>query len=433
MRRLGKGQSVKFFAPVDIDRKIKAACKRFGGGPNDPMGAMDVLRWVIGETCSDLANSVPHWVAQGMDYQNRRLAWDSFVSSNGDHVDELKEYWLQPDAKSLQEMYDSSPGETRSRTIPSRHFRADFSTIDRRCKDLGFTRDSVLRAHMDEEQEREVNVEVEREWLIERPPKATPAQHNICKEVQGLVKHGRLTQGTTAFINLFEALKDLGGADAAPVDVGSWTKKLTATKDFINTLVTEFPANTSDYIRPINWILSFNENAPDRASGVLILLSPFEVDGLLPSIRKSNFVHLHMYSPRVMESCISFEDLNFYTVPAPSPSVAPPDPCVVMQLNLMAGQLYVPDLTTYAKLLDFLGLVSHTSTPPDDIPDDITGDGFVLPSHRRGRMKDICPFTNSPIPFIKKIVGLRRKGMNYFPTHLGRILITSPLAQDDFA
>ena len=101
-----------------------------------------------------------------MDYQNRKPAWDSFIGSDGKHVDELKEYWLQPEAKSLQEMYDSSLGETRSRTVPSRHFQADFSTIDRRCKDLGFTRDSVLHAHLDEEQEREVDVEMEREQLL---------------------------------------------------------------------------------------------------------------------------------------------------------------------------------------------------------------------------------------------------------------------------
>src|ERR1700733_12611554 len=137
--------------------------------------------------------------------------------------------------------------------------------------------------------------------VIERPPKVTPAQHNIREEVRDLVKHGRLMPGT-AFVSLFEALKDLDRAAAASVDVGSWTKKLMATKDF-DTVATKISANASDYIRPINWIFSFNENAPDCDSGALILLSPFEVDELLPTIRKSNFVHLHMYSPRVMENC----------------------------------------------------------------------------------------------------------------------------------
>src|ERR1700733_12618286 len=106
MRRLGKGQTVKYFAPMDIDRKIKAAREQFGDFSSNSLGAVDVLRWVIGETCSDLANSVPHWISQGLDYQNRKRAWEAFVSSDGDHVDELKEYWLQQEAKSLQEMYD---------------------------------------------------------------------------------------------------------------------------------------------------------------------------------------------------------------------------------------------------------------------------------------------------------------------------------------
>ena len=429
MRRLGNGQFVRFFSPVDIDKKIKAACKRFGDRRSDSLGAVDVLRWVISETCSDLANSIPHWVAQGIDYQNRGRAWDGFISSEGDRLDELKEYWLQPEGKTLQEMYGLS---ATSSTVCSHHPEADFAMIDTRCDDLGFTRGSVLRAHFDEEQEREVDVEIEREWQPERPPCVEPAQHNLRQEVQCLVRHGRITQGTGAFVHLFEAMESSSkAAVAASAEMGSWTKHLIATKDFVDTVRTNLPMNASDYLRPINWILTLNKDAPNGGGGSIIVLSPFETNELLPSIRKSKFVHLHVYSPRVMENCISLENLDFYTIPIQSPWV-PPDPCVMMQLNLMAGQLYMLDFATYAKLLDFLGLVSHTATPHKDIPDEITGDGFILPENRRGRMKDVCPFKKSPIPFIKEIVGLRRKGMSYFPTHLGKILITSPLSEEDF-
>jgi hypothetical protein len=426
MRRLGKGQSVKFFAPTDIDRKIKAACEKFCC-PSESLGAIDVLRWVMVETCVELSHSVPHWVAQGIDYQNRARAWEGFIRPEGDRLHELQEHWLQPEAKTLQEMYGSSPREPPSRTVCKHHPEADFSRIDKRCNDLGFARESVLRAHLDEEQEREVDVEMEQEWQIERPPRVKPAEHNLREEVRTLVEYGRIMKGTATFVRLVKALKN---QNTASTELKPWGEKLITTRDFANTVLTNRSANTSDYIRPINWVLTLNTDAPDGASGTLILLSPFEVNELLPNIRKSKFAHLHMYSPRVMQNCISFENLTFYTVPPPT-SVAP-DPHVVMQLNLMAGQLYVLDFATYAKLLEFLGLVSHTSTPGEDMPAGIAGDGFVRPEHRRGQMREACPFNQSPIPFIKDIVSSRRKGMSYFPTHLGKILITSPLSLEDF-
>jgi hypothetical protein len=332
MRRLGKGQSVKFFAPMDIDRQIKAACKQFGDCPSDSVGVIDVLRWVMLETCADLSASVPHWVAQGVDYQNRTCAWQGFIRFEGDRLDELKEYWLQSEAKTLQEMYGSLPPEKPpSHMVRKHHPEADFSVIERRCNDLGFTRESVWRAHLDEEQEREVDVELEQERQIERPPRVKPARHKLRGEVRALVERGRITQGTAAFVCLVGALKSQSGAST---QINSWTTKLIATKDFADTVLTNGSANASDYIRPINWILTLNKHAPDGGRGALVLLSPFKVNELLPSIRTSRFVHLHMYSPRVMQNCISFENLMFYTVPTPSPWVAP-DPYVMMQLNLM--------------------------------------------------------------------------------------------------
>lgn len=425
MRQLGKGQYVKFFAPVDIDQKIKHTRSHFDNRPSDPVGAIDVLRWAILETCADLARSIPHWIAQGLDYQNRKCAWEGFMCSEGEHLDELSKYWLQPDAKSLKEMYEFSPRDAPNHAVPSHHPQANFSMIEKRCSDLGLTLDSVLHAHLDEEQEREVDVEMEQEQQIERPPRVAAARHVLADEVRHLIGYGRIKW--SAFVILFEALNDLNVVTAASAEATSWTKKLIATKDFANTVSADFPANTSDYIRPINWILSLNNNARDGSSrGCLVVLSPFEANELLPSIRQSKFVHLHMYSPRVMHNCISFETLEFYTIPRQL-SWTPPDPYVVMQLNLMAGQLYVLDFATYGKLLDFLGLVNHTCTPREDMPAEIAGDGFVLSTHRRGRMRDVCPFTRSPIPFVKEIAASRRKGMSYLPTHLGKILITSPL------
>ena len=51
------------------------------------------------------------------------------------------------------------------------------------------------------------------------------------------------------------------------------------------------------YLRPVQWILSCKNNRDQ----VLVLLSPFEADRLMPDIRASEYVHLHLYAPRTSQ------------------------------------------------------------------------------------------------------------------------------------
>jgi hypothetical protein len=70
-----------------------------------------------------------------------------------------------------------------------------------------------------------------------------------------------------------------------------------------------------------------------------MILSPFEVQELLPHMRGQDRVRLHVYSPRLSLSNRSLEDPAFYAVP-PVParwSV----PAKSTELNLFAGQLYL--------------------------------------------------------------------------------------------
>ncbi len=78
MRQLGQGQSVMFFAPLEIDLKIRGVAKK---SESDVLETIDVLRWVMTETCNDITHHVPHWAQQGLDYFRRRDAWTNFVAS----------------------------------------------------------------------------------------------------------------------------------------------------------------------------------------------------------------------------------------------------------------------------------------------------------------------------------------------------------------
>jgi len=286
--------------------------------------------------------------------------------------------------------------------------------IEQKCRMLGF---SVLKgSQMDEEQEREVTHEIERERQIERPPKVTPAVPTVHEHVFTLVRTGRIPTGSSQFVSPFGTLNE--------TPASAWSKRLLATLDFSTTIRGCDTGITSDYLCPVNWILS------SAQEGGLIILSPHEVNALLPDIRRSTQVNLHQYSPKVTQAMHSFENLKFYCIPPLPQSWTPPSAEVSNQLNLWAGQLYLQDYDTALQLCNFLGLYSESCGAVDDVEKQI--DGFIKPRDRGTLPVSQSPFTTSPVPFLKNLIGVRRKGMGFSTTHLGGLLHARSLTRKDF-
>ncbi|RDB23570.1 hypothetical protein Hypma_009270 [Hypsizygus marmoreus] len=409
MRKLGHGHSVMFIAPPEVDRSIRKLRKDSDAKNN--VTVLDILRWVMSETCDYIEHHLSHWAQQGIEYKRRSEAWavyDSKPSADG-ALDKLRASWEEPDARTLEEMY-APTSEVTTCTHPA----FEVPELANRLRDLGIA--SLSDSKMDEEQEREVSHEAERERQVERPPKAQPAQHNLHPDVISLVTTGKFSPTSPAFIHLFSPLRLLGDHE--------WSTALWATKDFSTTVKGASKKGASklstDYLRPVNWILSV---ASQRR---LVALSPFEVNELIPRINESRHVHLHVYSPRVTKAMKSFEDLKFFCIPPlPSPWT-PPSPTDVSQLNLWAGQLYLKDFGAYSHLCLILGLMR------DDTTGSWESDGFVKPEHRCDEMALVCKLSESPLPFLKDVMGLRRKGMNYLSTHMGKILNAGLLTEADF-
>ncbi|OBZ78492.1 hypothetical protein A0H81_02023 [Grifola frondosa] len=125
MRKLGNGHSVMFFAPLEIDRSIRKAAKKT---ESDAVKIIDILRWVMLETCSDIQHRAHQWADQGFDHGNRASAWSEFcggkISSDG-----LASSWLQREAKSLEEMYGLNP--------PREHPAFEIAELKQKCMQLG--------------------------------------------------------------------------------------------------------------------------------------------------------------------------------------------------------------------------------------------------------------------------------------------------------
>ncbi|PPQ75464.1 hypothetical protein CVT26_016096 [Gymnopilus dilepis] len=138
-----------------------------------------------------------------------------------------------------------------------------------------------------------------------------------------------------------------------------------------------------------------------------------------------------MYAPRTNQAMKPMDDLTFYCIPPLSqgtPAWTPPSLDVRCQLNIWGGQLYLDSYTTYRRLCLLLGLSSSESLGYTEV----NTDRFVPPSGRVGQMVQACLFDKSPVTMLKTLFGLRRKGMGYDMTHMGKVLSARLLIAKDF-
>lgn len=193
------------------------------------------------------------------------------------------------------------------------------------------------------------------------------------------------------------------------------------THDFSRTIKSPATNSLDDFLRPVQWV------GYDRRR--LIVMSPWEVNALLPTIRQRGKISLHIYAPRVSKSLRSLEDLSYCSIPATPDSWDPPHN--MMHLNLFAGQLYLTSYEQYLRLCNFLGLLP----PGSDVPYEVQLDGFV-PKEARSRMENAltncCPFSQSPIACLRALISMRRKAQSFNISHLGVILEGGTLKCDDF-
>ncbi|KAG9309918.1 hypothetical protein JVU11DRAFT_9950 [Chiua virens] len=219
MRKLGHGHSVMFFAPPDVDRTIRAVT-----GKKDP---------AIQVTTADVLS--------------------------------LSNAWLQPEGKSLVELYGPSNTDDSSSTLSALD-----PGIRQRCEALGVL--SFPSAQLDEEQEREVNREREREREVELPPEAEPAEHSIHPDVETFVKTGIIPplHSGSAFQPVFTSLKK---STAATRDADVWSPFILATTDFCRTIKPESTHGTMDqYLRPVQ-----RENAAAATTDQRSQQTPYDV------------------------------------------------------------------------------------------------------------------------------------------------------------
>jgi hypothetical protein len=414
-----------FFAPPDCDARIRDARV---GSPSLVIDSRDVLRWVMQQTCDEIRHYVPHWAQQGLEYARHAQGRSDYLLNH--NIDSLRQACVSREGRGLEEMYGL---EHVDEDLVSQAAQGNSAMHDR-LKLLGIV--SLHDPRLDEEQEREVSHEVEQERQVERPSKVKPITPSVHPDVRSFIQTGVIPQASSQYPSQFQPL--MLPISIAGDDGKAWSPTLYGTTQFFRAVDASVTANLTTYARATRWIVS--ADAAGRSGKILVAMSPYEVNELLPLIRKSYTVHLHIYTPRVVQSMRSFSDLRFHTIPSLQRGWRRPSPGMLSQLDLFAGQLYLDSWSGYIGLSTFLGLSSPESERIFGTSA-ASGDGFIPPSRRAttlGYAKELeqfgvpRSFGVTPVQALLEHIGMRRNGVDFIKTHLGRILHGRHLKNEDF-
>ncbi|KAF3275888.1 hypothetical protein TWF970_006499 [Orbilia oligospora] len=383
MRKLGNGHSLVFLAPPDIYSHIQHETERL---ETENAGVSDVLLWTMQEGCRQIQHGFAIWADQGFQYLKRSQGWNDF-RADGD-IGALESAIQEPESRPLLEMYGADDGSLKVDHCVLNS--PNGKEITRQLDEFNVIVTNSVRVQ--EEQEREVDHEVEEERNIERPKPAKAMQHQLADQLRTLVRSGRFHLNSSVFRPPFSIFARV--------------------------------TNMDDYLRPVRWILEF----PHNGQPYLVFISPYEANELMVDIKGSRFVRLHCYAPRVSRGMSNFEYFSICPVQQllnTNPKL-PLDVYSRIRLNLFAGQLFFENEQYYQDLCRYLSLDYDAQR----ISGHEGNDGWVSNTDADG--VSVLPFKQSPIPFLKAITKMRRKGQGFASTHLGGLLDSLVLRKDDF-
>jgi hypothetical protein len=261
--------------------------------------------------------------------------------------------------------------------------------------------------------------------MVERPERMEAASHVLHDHLHYLIKEGRIRQGSKQFTPAFQSLNSTSAAKL--YNLLQFPTDLLVTADFVRTvkqsaITGKQPVFSDSFQRTVQWVLSVPDTKQPDIIQHLVILSPHEANQLLPQIRKSTKVTLHLFSPRTNSSYAPLDALNLYKAGRDFTSTAVPR-SLTAQLNLFAGSLYLNTYEEYTELCDFLGLL-HSSVKEGQ---QVSADGFIKPPAGKWKLRQ------SPVPLLRALLmRIRKEGEGLEKTHLGKILNGVRLEEADF-
>lgn len=413
LRLLGKTQSVTFFSPPEVHQSILDLRKASRISPQTSITSVDVIRWLLKQTCNGIEQLEPLYFNQGLNYLQRTqacLEHPDFVH-NSESRDAYLSVVRSQELQTLKQLYEPKT-QGRGAVIKASAFdlclRAFANELLQRRK--GF-QDRGLAIHAsaleEVEQEREMEFEVEAVREVQAPIhfKAFKVS-KLHADIHKWVTTGRMAAGSDGYQPMFYALQKTAIGLQHTITATSTAARLHVSAQFTRTV--SVPEANDSFLRPCHWLLL------DRMGRNAILVSPEEANSLIPILQHlgvdKTACHLIVYNAPITRRMLQFNDLNYYAIP-PLPEGFKAPMWLKVELGIFAGRLYF-DWNEYEHLSSYLG--SHG---PDEHDDD--NDTPRPPKEA---------FATKPLAFLHDWLAVRRKGQDFEHTPMGFVTTGKPLS-----
>ncbi|KAM3424935.1 hypothetical protein BST61_g6908 [Cercospora zeina] len=434
MRKLGKGQTVVFIVPQEIERQIRSTSALSIG---QHIGVPDVLRWSIAQTHLETRHHMSLWAAQNDRFNRQEELWEKTKWSGKRTLTKTTAHkFLEPEGRDIESRYEPKANAdtplsklAKDSKLKSAEGISRSQAIIDRCQLFGLLEWTGRK--LTEEQEREVSKEadVDAERVIEKPEPAKAAAHALWKGWRKFMDTGILSIASAdAPVPVFETL--LNTTAGKEYDVSQLRPQLLlASQDFAKTVIAPGKGSLSDsFLRSVQWILTGRKMRTQHHIDYMIVISPFEAARLMQNVTASPYVALHLYRARSSMAYKPLDSLDLYTICRGQLSLNIHEDYIV-QLNLFAGQLYFSSYEQYLATGRLLGLATG------GIKDGwkVTADGFVEENENGGIGRPDSLVKDNPVQFFKILMSkLRRNGEDISRTHVGHMLANKTLQPSDF-
>lgn len=213
LRQLGTTQSVVFLAPPEVHQSILDTCNKES---NDRIDSSHVITWLLDQTCRNLEELQPLYLAQGIDFCRRMQASRTFNEFLTDphHRKNYLDVLQLPEQQTLEKLYQPKMAREGDTELPIstdgsvhwkiRGFLQRLAEGQRRADSIFRISTSMLE---EVEQEREVAFEIEEERQVQRPPSFQPHSFpGLDENILNFVNTGKL-KGQRGYITASKFLE----------------------------------------------------------------------------------------------------------------------------------------------------------------------------------------------------------------------------------
>jgi hypothetical protein len=415
LRLLGKTQSVSFFSPPEVHQSILDLRKAAKARVDMSLCSVDVVRWLIEQTCNGIEQLEPLYFNQGLNYLQRtqaKLEFPDFLEnavSRKAYLDVVRSKELQ----SLQQLYEPKY-QQRGTPIKASTFEPCLRTLvdnvlqrRKEFQDRGF---AIHASALEEvEQEREMEFEVEAVREVQDPVHFRALKvARLHPDIETLATTGRMPTGSDAFQPMFHALQKTAiGLRHGTITATGTAARLYVSTQFTRTVSVNEP--NDNFLRPCQWVLWNHKNQ------IGLLVSPEEANALIPILRNAYFgeamCHLIVYSAPITRRMLQFNNLDYYAIPSLPKNFKAPT-WLKVELGIFAGRLYF-EWSEYEEILSYLDI--QPSHQASDHPE-------------QSNCKET--FAPKPLAFLHEWLAVRRKGQDFEHTPMGFITTGKPLFAD---